>query len=134
MKGRAWTRKEDKALCMAYRWMSEDSVRGSSQISKVASRHESNAKYYDKVRQAEELYLEGSSKPFQFHGCWEICKGWVLFEDSPQHRVGHTLVFRTTSSAVDMDEDGSPTIQQTRVKNPSLGEGSIPRAMGRNKA
>ncbi|KAB2604274.1 hypothetical protein D8674_037565 [Pyrus ussuriensis x Pyrus communis] len=31
-----------------------------------------------------------------------------------------------------MDEDGSPTIQQTRVENPS-GEGSIPKAMGRNK-
>ncbi|KAB2617992.1 hypothetical protein D8674_013861 [Pyrus ussuriensis x Pyrus communis] len=33
-----------------------------------------------------------------------------------------------------MDEDGSPTIQQTRVENPSLDESSIPRAMGRNKA
>ncbi|TQE13404.1 hypothetical protein C1H46_000971 [Malus baccata] len=33
-----------------------------------------------------------------------------------------------------MDEDGPPTIQQTRVENPSLGEGSIPRAMRRNKA
>ncbi|KAB2611366.1 nodulin-26-like [Pyrus ussuriensis x Pyrus communis] len=30
------------------------------------------------------------------------------------------------------DEDGSPTIQETRVENLSLGEGSIPRAMGRN--
>ncbi|TQD90845.1 hypothetical protein C1H46_023612 [Malus baccata] len=33
-----------------------------------------------------------------------------------------------------MDEGGSPTIQQIRVENPSSGEGSIPRAMGRNKA
>ncbi|CAN6694845.1 unnamed protein product [Malus baccata var. baccata] len=33
-----------------------------------------------------------------------------------------------------MDEDGFPTIQQTRVENPFSGEGSIPRAMGRNKA
>ncbi|TQE04000.1 hypothetical protein C1H46_010371 [Malus baccata] len=33
-----------------------------------------------------------------------------------------------------MDEDGSPTIQQTRVENLSSSEGSIPRAMGRNKA
>ncbi|CAN6715105.1 unnamed protein product [Malus baccata var. baccata] len=31
MKGRAWTRKEDEALCKAYRWISEDSVRGISQ-------------------------------------------------------------------------------------------------------
>ena len=67
--------------------------------------------------------MEGSSKPFQFHGCWEICKGWVLFEDPPQHRVGPTPMFGTASSAVDGDEDGSPTIQQTRVENPSLGEG-----------
>ncbi|CAN6680264.1 unnamed protein product [Malus baccata var. baccata] len=35
MKGRAWTRKEDEALCKAYRWISEDSVRGISQISEV---------------------------------------------------------------------------------------------------
>ncbi|KAB2599549.1 hypothetical protein D8674_009820 [Pyrus ussuriensis x Pyrus communis] len=31
MKGGAWTQKEDEALCRAYRWVSEDSVRGSSQ-------------------------------------------------------------------------------------------------------
>ncbi|KAB2636991.1 hypothetical protein D8674_027525 [Pyrus ussuriensis x Pyrus communis] len=43
-------------------------------------------------------------------------------------------MFRTTSSVVDMDEVGSPTIQQTRVENPSSSEGSIRRAMGRNKA
>ncbi|KAB2628960.1 hypothetical protein D8674_033755 [Pyrus ussuriensis x Pyrus communis] len=77
--------------------------------------------------------MEGISKPFQFHGCWEIYKGWVLFEDTPQHRVGPNLVFGTASSAVDGDEDGFPTIQETRVENPS-GEGSIPKAMGRNKA
>ncbi|KAB2606200.1 hypothetical protein D8674_005917 [Pyrus ussuriensis x Pyrus communis] len=88
MKGRAWTRKEDEALCRAYRWVSEDSVRGTSQTS----------------------------------------------EDAPQHRVGPTPVFGTQSSAVDGDEDGSPTIQETRVENPSSGEGSIPRAMGPNKA
>ncbi|KAB2623442.1 hypothetical protein D8674_039260 [Pyrus ussuriensis x Pyrus communis] len=88
IKCKAWTQKEDEALCKAYRWVSEDSVRGSSQTSK----------------------------------------------DPPQHRVGPTLVFGTASSVVDMDEDGSPTIQQTRVENPSLGEGFIPRAMERNKA
>ncbi|KAM1877690.1 hypothetical protein ACFX14_039757 [Malus domestica] len=76
--------------------------------------------------------MESSSKPFQFHSCWEICKGWVLFEDPPQ--IAPTPVFGTAFSAADMDEDGSPTIQQTRVENPSSGEGSIPRVMGRNKA
>ncbi|KAB2600307.1 hypothetical protein D8674_010578 [Pyrus ussuriensis x Pyrus communis] len=76
--------------------------------------------------------MESSSKPFQFHSCWEICKGWVLFEDPPQRAP--TPVFGTTSSAADMDEDGSLTIQQTRVENPSSGEGSIPMAMGLNKA
>ncbi|KAB2618494.1 hypothetical protein D8674_014363 [Pyrus ussuriensis x Pyrus communis] len=116
---RAWTRKEDEALCRAYKWVSEDSVRGISQTSEgvwsraskkylefyectiprntrnhescssrwkkhlhpilnkwhqallaTVSRHESGTNYYDEVRQAEELYMEGSSKPFQFHGCW----------------------------------------------------------------
>ncbi|KAB2620720.1 hypothetical protein D8674_037700 [Pyrus ussuriensis x Pyrus communis] len=139
IKGRAWTRKEDEALCKAYRWVSEDNVRGNSQTNDgvwtrpslnkwhqallaAAGRHESGANYYDEVRQAEELYMESSSKPFQFHSCWEICKG------------APTPVFETASSAADMDEDGSPTIQQKRVENPSSGEGSIPRAMGRNKA
>ncbi|XP_050108691.1 uncharacterized protein LOC126587643 [Malus sylvestris] len=180
MKGRAWIRKEDEALCKAYRWLSEDSVKRNCQtndgvwtcVSKkylefyegttpvnirnhescssrwkkhlqlslnklhqallaAASRHESGANYYDEVRQTEELYMENSSKPFQFHSCWEICKGWVLFEDPPQRAP--TPVFGIASSAVDMDEDGSPTIQQTRVENPSSGEGSIPRAMGQNK-
>ncbi|KAB2614584.1 hypothetical protein D8674_038619 [Pyrus ussuriensis x Pyrus communis] len=179
--GVAWTRKEDEALCKAYRWVSEDSVKGNCQtndgvwtrVSKkylefyegttpvnirnhescssrwkkhlqpslnkwhqallaAASRHASDANYYDEVRQAEELYMESSSKPFQFHNCWKICKGWVLFEDPPKRAP--TPVFKTASSAVDMDEDGSPTIQQKRVENPSSGEGSIPRAMGRNKA
>ncbi|CAN6698378.1 unnamed protein product [Malus baccata var. baccata] len=119
MKGRSWTRKEYEALCMAYRWVSEDSVRGISQTSEAARRHESGANYYDEIIQAEELYMEGNSKPFQFH-------------DSPQHRASMT-VFRTASSAADMNEDESPTIQQIRVENPSSGEGSIPRAMGRNK-
>ncbi|KAB2611594.1 hypothetical protein D8674_019626 [Pyrus ussuriensis x Pyrus communis] len=181
MKGRAWTRKEDEALCGTYRWISKDSVRGISQTSEgvwtrvsknylefyegpiplntrnnescfsrwkkhihpslnnwyqallaSASRHESGVNYYDEIRQAEELYMEGSSKPIQFHGCWEICKGWVLFEDPPQHRAP-TPVFRTASSAADMDEDGSLAIQQIRVENPSSGEGSIPRDIGRNK-
>ncbi|XP_050142198.1 uncharacterized protein LOC126618150 [Malus sylvestris] len=77
--------------------------------------------------------MESSLKPFQFHSCWEICKGWVLFEDPPQHRAP-TPVFETATSGANMDEDGSPTIQQTRVENPSSGEGSIPRAMGQNKA
>ncbi|KAB2615230.1 hypothetical protein D8674_021818 [Pyrus ussuriensis x Pyrus communis] len=52
----------------------------------------------------------------------------------PQHKVGPTPVLRTQSSAVDGDEDGCPTIQEIRVENPSSSEGSIPRAMGRNKA
>ncbi|RXH70554.1 hypothetical protein DVH24_013300 [Malus domestica] len=33
MKDRFWTRKEDEAICRAYRWVSKDSVRGSSQTS-----------------------------------------------------------------------------------------------------
>ncbi|XP_050133099.1 uncharacterized protein LOC126609146 [Malus sylvestris] len=100
----------------------------------VSSRNFFNfCNYIFYVSQVEELYIESSSKPFQFHSCWEICKGWVLFEDPPQHRAPMP-VFGTASSAVDMDEDGSPTIQQTRVENPSSGEGSIPRAIGRNKA
>ncbi|KAB2613612.1 nodulin-26-like [Pyrus ussuriensis x Pyrus communis] len=109
IKGRAWTRKEDEALCRAYRWVSEDSVRGTSQTS-------------EGVCQAEKLYMEGSSKPFQFHGY------------PPQHRVGPTPVFGIASSIVDGDEDGSLTIQETRVENSSSGEGSIPKAMGRSKA
>ncbi|KAB2635170.1 hypothetical protein D8674_025704 [Pyrus ussuriensis x Pyrus communis] len=76
--------------------------------------------------------MDNSLKPFQFYSCWEICKGWVLFEDPPQRAPTH--VFGTASSAANMDEDGSPTIQQVRVENPSSGEGSIPRAMGQNKA
>ena len=56
----------------------------------------------------------------------------MLFEDPPKRAP--TPVFETASSAVDMDEDGSPTIQQKRVENPFSGEGSIPRAMRRNKA
>ncbi|KAB2603091.1 hypothetical protein D8674_004096 [Pyrus ussuriensis x Pyrus communis] len=97
IKGRAWTRKEEEAFCRAYRWVLEDSVRGSSQTSE---------------------------------GVWTR---WVLFEDPPQHRVGPTLMFETAPLAADMDEDGSLTIQQKRVENLSSGEGSIPRAMRRNK-
>ena len=84
--------------------------------------------------------MEGSSKPFQYHGCWEIFKGWVLFEDPPQHRVAPMPVFGTVSSTADMDENGSstadmdengsPTIQQTRVENPSSGERFIPWTIG----
>ncbi|KAB2612052.1 hypothetical protein D8674_042022 [Pyrus ussuriensis x Pyrus communis] len=88
MKDRAWTQKEDEALCRAYRWVSEDSVRGRSQTS----------------------------------------------EDPPQQRVGPTPVFGHASSTADGDEDRYLTIQETRVENPSPGEGSIPRATGRNKA
>ncbi|KAB2634516.1 hypothetical protein D8674_040414 [Pyrus ussuriensis x Pyrus communis] len=75
--------------------------------------------------------MESNSKSFQFHSCWEICKGWVLFEDPPHEAP--MLVFGTASSTTDMDEDGSPTIQQIRVENSSSNEGSIPRAMRRNK-
>ncbi|CAN6555046.1 unnamed protein product [Malus baccata var. baccata] len=142
MEGRVWTRKEDEALCRAYRWVSEGSVRGSvwTRVSKKyyefyegttppnIRNHESCSSRWKKhlhpslnkwhlehylnlhasltklqrtsfnkrknsknlvkkalVRQAEELYMEGSSKPFKHCGCWEICKGWVLFEDPPQH-------------------------------------------------
>ncbi|KAB2629070.1 hypothetical protein D8674_033865 [Pyrus ussuriensis x Pyrus communis] len=42
-------------------------------------------------------------------------------------------MFRTASSAVDGDEDGSPTIQETMVDILPAGEGSIPRTMGQNK-
>ncbi|KAB2604930.1 hypothetical protein D8674_039762 [Pyrus ussuriensis x Pyrus communis] len=77
---------------------------------------------------------ETSSAKFeQMTSSIEICKGWVLFADPPQHRAP-TPVFETASSVADMYEGGSPTIQQIRVENPSLGEGSIPRAMGQNKA
>ncbi|KAM2527197.1 hypothetical protein EV2_025917 [Malus domestica] len=118
MKGRAWTRKEDEALCRAYRWVSKDSPslnKWHQALLAAASRHESGASYYDEVHQVEELYMEGSLKLFQFHGCWEICKGWVLFDDPPQHRAP-TPVFGTASLAVDMDEDGSPTIQQRSAR------------------
>ena len=76
--------------------------------------------------------MEGNSKPFQHHGCWEICKRWVLFQDPPQERFGHTLVFRHVSSNAVGDEQGSLTIQETRVENPSTSEASIPRAMERD--
>nr|XP_028950329.1 uncharacterized protein LOC114821599 [Malus domestica] len=59
---------------------------------------------------------------------------WVLFEDPPQHRAGPAPVFEIASSTVYVDEDGSPTIQETRVENLSLGKGFIPRAMRGNKA
>ncbi|KAB2628962.1 hypothetical protein D8674_033757 [Pyrus ussuriensis x Pyrus communis] len=39
IKGRAWTRKEDEALCRAYKWVSEDSVRGISQTSEGVWTH-----------------------------------------------------------------------------------------------
>ncbi|CAN6703292.1 unnamed protein product [Malus baccata var. baccata] len=35
MKGRAWTRKEDEALCKAYRWVAEDSVRRNCQTNDI---------------------------------------------------------------------------------------------------
>ena len=77
--------------------------------------------------------MEDNSKPFSHHGCWEICKVWVLFEDPPQQRVGPTS-FGNASSNADGDEYGSLTTQETRVENPSPGEGSIPKATGQNKA
>ncbi|KAB2603445.1 hypothetical protein D8674_004450 [Pyrus ussuriensis x Pyrus communis] len=78
--------------------------------------------------------MEDNSKPFSHHGCWEICKGWVLFQDLPQERFGHTPVFENVSSNAIRNEQGSPTIQETMVENPSPGESSIPRATRRNKA
>ncbi|KAB2611439.1 hypothetical protein D8674_019471 [Pyrus ussuriensis x Pyrus communis] len=168
MKGMAWTRKEDEVVCRAYRWVSEDSVKGSFQTSrgvwtrtskkyyefyecttpsnsrnhetvlKAGSRRESRVNYYDEVnvftRILYELYMEDNSKPFSHHGCWEICKGWVLFEDPPQERFGPTQVFGNVSSNAVGDEHGSPTIQETKVENPSPSEVSIPRTTGRNKA
>ncbi|TQD96607.1 hypothetical protein C1H46_017768 [Malus baccata] len=86
------------------------------------------------VRQAEELYMENMKKPFSHHGCWEICKGWVLFQDPPQERFGLTPVFRNVSSNAVGDEQGSSIIQETRIENQSPGESSIPKATGRNKA
>ena len=46
MKGKTWTRKKDEALCRAYRWVSEDSVRGSSQTSEGVWTRTSK-KYYE---------------------------------------------------------------------------------------
>ncbi|KAB2607151.1 hypothetical protein D8674_006868 [Pyrus ussuriensis x Pyrus communis] len=157
MKGRSWTRKEDEALCRACRWVSEDSVSEISQTSEgvwtrvskkylefyedtippntqnhescssrwkkhlhpslnkwhqvllaSASRHETGVNYYDEVHQAEEFYMK----------------------DPPQHIVGPMSMFRIASPSIYMDEDGSHTIQQTRVENSYMGEGSLPRAMG----
>ncbi|KAB2634897.1 hypothetical protein D8674_042633 [Pyrus ussuriensis x Pyrus communis] len=45
MKCRTWTRKEDEALCRAYRWVLEDSVKGSSQTSGIWTRV--SKKYYE---------------------------------------------------------------------------------------
>ncbi|KAB2599008.1 hypothetical protein D8674_039709 [Pyrus ussuriensis x Pyrus communis] len=128
MKGMAWTRKEDEAVCRAYRWVSEDSVKGSFQTSrgawtllKAGSRHESGVNYYDEVnvftRILYELYMEDNSKPFSHH-----------------ERFGPTQVFGNVSSNAIGDEHGSPTIQETKVENPSPSEVSIPRTTGRNKA
>ncbi|XP_068317045.1 uncharacterized protein [Pyrus communis] len=183
MKGRAWTRKEYEDLCKAYRWVSKDSVKGSSQTSEgvwtctskkyyefyevttppnprnhescssrwkkhlqpslnkwhqavlnTQSRHDSGANYYNEIHQAEELYMDDMKKPFSCHGCWKICKGWVLFQDPPQERFGPTLVFGNVSSNAVGDEQGSPIIQEIRVENPSPDESSIPRPTGQNKA
>ncbi|RXH93409.1 hypothetical protein DVH24_013985 [Malus domestica] len=130
IKGRAWTQKEDEVLCRAYRWVLEDSVRGSSQTSEgvwtfvlkkylewkkhlhpslnkwhqallaAACIHESGANYYDEV--------STPSKRIVYEGQLETLL--MLFEDPPQHRVGPTPVFGTASSSANMDEDGSPTI------------------------
>ncbi|KAB2614538.1 hypothetical protein D8674_007845 [Pyrus ussuriensis x Pyrus communis] len=75
---------------------------------------------------------ETSSAKFEQMASSIVSSRWVLFEDPP-HRAPMP-VFGTASSATDMDENGSPTIQQTRLENPSSGECSIPRAIGRNKA
>ncbi|KAB2627278.1 hypothetical protein D8674_020896 [Pyrus ussuriensis x Pyrus communis] len=66
--------------------------------------------------------MEDNSKPFSHHGY------------PSQERFGPTPVFGNVSSNVVGEEQGFPTIRETRVENPSLGESSIPRAMGRNKA
>ncbi|RXH99530.1 hypothetical protein DVH24_021332 [Malus domestica] len=142
MKGKAWTRKEDEAICRAYRWVSEDSVnsvwtRTSKKyyefyggttppnprnyyeisvftntpsggiggcyfnihlkkdliLSKICTtnyiptRGTRNPISCFKVHQAEELYMEDMKKRFTHHGCWEICKGWVLFQHPPQERL-----------------------------------------------
>ncbi|KAB2625748.1 hypothetical protein D8674_017408 [Pyrus ussuriensis x Pyrus communis] len=78
----------------------------------------------------EELYMKDGSKPFQFHSCWEICKGWVLFEDPPQHRVGPMSVFGTQSSTVDGDEmDLLPFNKQG-----AMGQNKALRLMEKDKA
>ncbi|CAN6559378.1 unnamed protein product [Malus baccata var. baccata] len=46
-------------------------------------------KVFGLVHQAEELYMEDMKKPFTHHDCWEICKGWVLFQHPPQERLDH---------------------------------------------
>ncbi|KAM1255030.1 hypothetical protein TB2_028822 [Malus domestica] len=46
MKGKAWTQKEDEALCRAYRWVLEDSVNDSSQTSECVWTRTSK-KYYE---------------------------------------------------------------------------------------
>ena len=54
IKGRAETQKEDEALCRAYRWVLEDSVKGSSQTSeRVWNR--TFKKYYE--------FYEGTTPP-----------------------------------------------------------------------
>ncbi|RXH93675.1 hypothetical protein DVH24_014251 [Malus domestica] len=50
MKGRALTRKEDEALYRAYKWVSEDSVRGISQTSEGVWTRSSTKAYFDRKK------------------------------------------------------------------------------------
>ncbi|KAB2622461.1 hypothetical protein D8674_024643 [Pyrus ussuriensis x Pyrus communis] len=50
---------------------------------KAEMRHASGANLYDEQCQAEQLYMDDMKKPFTYHGCWEICKGLVIFQDPP---------------------------------------------------
>ena len=48
--------------------------------------------------------MEDMEKPFTHHDCYEICKGWMLFQDPPQEGFGHTPVFRNVSLNAVRDE------------------------------
>ncbi|TQE03639.1 hypothetical protein C1H46_010770, partial [Malus baccata] len=99
-------------------------------VLKAESRHENVTNLYDKERQAEQLYMDTMKKLFTHHS-WEICNGWVLFQDPPQERFGPTPMFGSNTVG---NEQVSPIIEETMLENPSPGQSSIPRTMGRNKA
>ncbi|KAB2621094.1 hypothetical protein D8674_037673 [Pyrus ussuriensis x Pyrus communis] len=46
---------------------------------KAEMRHASGANLYDEVT----IVYGWHEKTLTYHGCWEICKGWVIFQDPP---------------------------------------------------